>query len=186
MQSRTTIGLIDFEASSLNRTKSYPISVGIAIFDPTNHATPITQTYYRLIRPHHDWTDWNIASQHIHKISRDTLQRDGHSIDTIQQELHTYFADIPLFAGSSYDQYWMNRLYQHTNPSLTLYDFDSYLYEIAQDNETNIKKAIKKAKNISQHTHNALDDAIHMAHIAQQLHAIIGHNIPDNIVNYPL
>lgn len=186
MQSQTTIGLIDFEATSLDRTRSTPISIGIALFDPTNHATPITQTYYRLIRPHHDWTDWNIASEHIHKISHNTLQKDGHNIDTIQQELRTYFTDIPLFAGSYYDQYWMNRLYEHAKPALPLYNFNEYLCEIAQDNYTYIKRAQNRAKNLSQHTHNALDDAIHMAHIAQELHAIMGHNIPNNIINYRL
>ena len=77
--------IIDFEASSLNSHHSYPISVGIVANG---------KTFYRLIRPKEEWTDWSLASESIHGLSKEHLLFEGLPVNQVLSDILAFLGDI--------------------------------------------------------------------------------------------
>ena len=62
---------LDFEASSL-ADRSYPVEVASVFEDGASEA--------HLIAPAPDWTDWDVASERIHGIARETLVAEANEV----------------------------------------------------------------------------------------------------------
>lgn len=87
---------LDFEASSLD-PDSVPIE--IAWVDENGHS----EGY--LIRPADGWTDWNVAAESVHGISRARIAAEGHEALWVAERAldalsaHELFSDAPGFDG---------------------------------------------------------------------------------------
>lgn len=93
---------IDCEASGLG-PESYPIEIGFAMSDGT------TQSY--LIKPEPSWEYWDqYAEDHIHKISREQLAKEGIDALTVANILNSQL-DVVYSDALSHDRHWIDRLY---------------------------------------------------------------------------
>lgn len=119
------IALVDFEASSLSRT-SYPIEVGWCLADTGRLGS-------RLIRPADGWTDWDIAAQAVHGISKAELIAAGLPPAEVATEFLTMTLGRTLYADSSADQRWINRLFEAASVSApVILPFDELLDSIVR------------------------------------------------------
>ena len=93
---------LDFEASSLAK-RSYPIEVAWVFEDGRS------ETF--LSRPAEEWTDWDPAAEAIHRISRETLVRDGTSHELVANHMLDVLAGHDLLASApSWDGKWLSAL----------------------------------------------------------------------------
>ena len=93
---------LDFEASSLSR-HSYPIEVAWVFEDG--------QSESHLIRPAPDWTDWAVAAEAIHGISRATLEAEGKPVAEVGARMIEMLTGHQLFASApSWDGKWLSVL----------------------------------------------------------------------------
>lgn len=93
---------LDFEASSLSKA-SYPIEVAWVFEDGRSAA--------HLIRPAPDWTDWDPAAEAIHRIGRQTLERDGAAPAEIAGRMVDALEGHDLRASApSWDGKWLSVL----------------------------------------------------------------------------
>ncbi len=93
---------LDFEASSLAR-HSYPIEVAWVFEDGRSEA--------HLIRPAPDWTDWAVAAEAIHGISRDMLIAEGRPVIEVALRAVDALSGHDLYASApSWDGKWMSIL----------------------------------------------------------------------------
>ena len=70
--------VLDFEASSLDRENSYPISVGLIAGG---------KTHYWLIKPKKEWTDWSERSAQVHGLKREHLLTHGTPVDEVLENI---------------------------------------------------------------------------------------------------
>lgn len=148
---------IDFEASSLNQTISYPISVGIV------HQG---KAYYWLIKPNSGWIDWDINAQRIHNFSRSHLNSHGKKSSIVAEEIRQLlgrksyvYSDNPFW-----ENLWLNKLGVSNIQGTDAYDL------VVPGNEEYVESTLEAIR--KQHTlthHNALDDAIALALTINQL-----------------
>lgn len=95
---------LDFEASSLSE-RSYPIEVAWVFEDGRAEA--------HLIRPAPAWKDWGPAAEAIHRISRDTLEREGASHDFVARRMVEVLTGHDLLASApSWDGKWLSTLFR--------------------------------------------------------------------------
>jgi hypothetical protein len=93
---------LDFEASSLSR-HSYPIEVAWVFEDGRSES--------HLIRPAPDWTDWAVAAEAIHGISRATLEAEGRPVAEVGARMIEMLTGHQLFASApSWDGKWLSVL----------------------------------------------------------------------------
>ena len=93
---------LDFEASSLSKA-SYPIEVGWAGEDGSEEA--------HLIRPAPEWTDWDVSAEAIHKISRETLLKDGEPHDGVARRVLEVLGPHDVYVTApSWDGMWLSKL----------------------------------------------------------------------------
>ncbi len=93
---------LDFEASSLGR-HSYPIEVAWVFEDGSSEA--------HLIRPAPGWTDWAVAAETIHGISRATLEAEGVPVDAVAARMIEILSGHELHASApSWDGKWLSTL----------------------------------------------------------------------------
>ncbi len=93
---------LDFEASSLSR-HSYPIEVAWVFEDGRGES--------HLIRPSPDWTDWAVAAETIHGISRATLEADGEPVGDVAGRMIETLTGHDLYASApSWDGKWLSVL----------------------------------------------------------------------------
>ena len=93
---------LDFEASSLSKD-SYPIEVGWVLVNGEAEA--------HLIRPAHDWTDWDDEAALTHGISRDTLLSEGQAPKQVAERMIEALTPHELFASApSWDGKWLSVL----------------------------------------------------------------------------
>lgn len=148
---------IDFEASSLNQTISYPISVGIV------HQG---QTYSWLIKPKRSWTDWDINAQKIHNISRSHLNSHGKKSGIVAEEIRQLLGRKSLLYSDNpfWENLWLNKLGVSNIKIADAYDL------VVPGHERHVEptlEAIRKKHSLTHH--NALDDAIALALTINQL-----------------
>lgn len=93
---------LDFEASSLSK-ESYPIEVGWVGEDGEGEA--------HLIRPAPGWTEWDETAAAVHRITRETLAREGEDVAAIAAKLIALFeANTVLASAPSWDGHWLSML----------------------------------------------------------------------------
>ena len=98
------IAFIDFEASGLG-AYSHPIEVGWCLEEGAGEA--------HLIRPAEGWTDWSIASESVHGISRETLAREGQPAPAVARRLLQALppGEVRVFSDApAWDQEWLDAL----------------------------------------------------------------------------
>ena len=119
---------LDFEASSLSK-HSYPIEVGWVFEDGASEA--------HLIRPALEWSDWDPASEAIHHIGRDQLERDGTPHDAVAARMVEVLSGHDLYASApSWDGKWLSTLLRAAGlprHSLRLRDSGDLLLETARE-----------------------------------------------------
>ncbi|RDE05658.1 transcriptional regulator [Sphingomonas aracearum] len=93
---------LDFEASSLS-DDSYPVEVAWVFEDGRAES--------HLIAPAEGWTDWDEASEAIHRISRATLASEGTPHGQVARRMVDTLAGHDLFASApSWDGKWLSAL----------------------------------------------------------------------------
>lgn len=93
---------LDFEASSLGK-KGFPVEVGW-VFEGGE-----AEAY--LIKPHANWSDWDMEAEAIHGISRSTLAREGHAVDAVAGRVVEALSGHSLYASApSWDGKWLSAL----------------------------------------------------------------------------
>jgi len=119
---------LDFEASSLSRTYSYPIEVAWNNEDGSIESHLISPASIT------DWTDWDTESEKVHGIPRDQLIREGKPPDWVCLRMNerlagkTVYCDAPRFDGM-----WLARLFsvcEGISPAFELADIDDHLVEM--------------------------------------------------------
>lgn len=175
------IALIDCEASSLKRS-SYPVEVGWCLADTGRAGS-------RLIRPAENWTDWDIAAQAVHGISRTEVVTNGLPPAVVAKELLEATSGRTLFADSSTDQLWISRLFDAASmPAPTVEPFDKLLDSIARPEPERradewlarelqkaelqgavIDSAFNAARTLAPKTHRAGPDAYHLYVVLHQV-----------------
>lgn len=95
---------LDFEASSLDLISSYPIEVGICLSGGTTHSW--------LLKPAPLWRDWSEEAAAIHGISRDRLEREGHSVIEVAHALNDIIPGIAICDALTYDSFWLYQLFK--------------------------------------------------------------------------
>jgi hypothetical protein len=117
---------LDFEASSLGK-RSFPVEVAWVGEDD------VAETH--LIRPAEGWTDWDPASQAIHGIARETLEREGTPVADVAARMVAALSGHDLCASApSWDGKWLSTLLRAAGlprHSLRLRDSDDVHRELA-------------------------------------------------------
>lgn len=109
------IACLDFEASCLPTPahESFPIEVGVAFVD-----TGEIRSW--LIRPTAEWLQigyWDPASERVHGISLEILQRDGQGVEVVRRELASAVdGHVVVSDNRWYEQTWAEILYDGTPP----------------------------------------------------------------------
>ena len=149
--SRVHHTFIDFEASSLNQTISFPISVGIV------HQG---RAYYWLIKPKAYWTDWNKKAEQLHGLSKEFLIANGVEPDVVIEKITsllgtqcTLYSDNPFW-----ERLWLNRLGISNYQIADAYDL------VTPGKEEHVEATIEVIfKQHSLRPHNSIDDAMALA-----------------------
>lgn len=119
---------LDFEASSLSRTRSYPIEVAWNSEDGSIESHLISPASIA------DWTDWDTESEKIHGIERDELIRNGKPPQWVCQRMieqlagKTVYTDAPRFDGM-----WLAKLFSvfdANTPAFELGDIDDLVIDM--------------------------------------------------------
>jgi hypothetical protein len=117
---------LDLEASSLAKA-GYPVEVGW-VFENG-------QAEGHLICPAPGWDDWDAKAEAIHRIPRETLLREGESVERVAARMVEVLSGHDLFASApSWDGKWLSLLLRaggQPRHALRLRDSDDLLREEA-------------------------------------------------------
>jgi hypothetical protein len=152
-----SIAFLDFEASSLD-AGSYPIEVGWAV--PERHTS---ESY--LILPHPDWTDWDLAAQGVHGISRQMLFTHGVAGPAVLAQLSCDLAGRTVYTDApAEDAYWLARLFQACGqpPSFSLCDAMRLFSEMAAVTGDDLEVARREVGHQFPTRHRAGPDAAYL------------------------
>ncbi len=118
---------IDFEASSLSQ-HSWPIEVGLAWLEV---GRVVVES--RLIRPRPEWpeSDWDPASEAVHKISRSELKGAESADDVVDWLIKAIGRRVLVSDAPEFDQHWMDRLLGEPGPKI--HDFDMAVWQAFSD-----------------------------------------------------
>lgn len=98
--------VLDCEASGLGKD-SYPIEVGIAFDDGSVESF--------LIKPHHDWTFWDLDAEKIHNIKREELE-SGYSLYEAASFLNSQLRGCMVYSDCvEYEIFWIDRIFKELN-----------------------------------------------------------------------
>jgi hypothetical protein len=157
---------MDIEASGLG-TGSWPVEIGWALpFGPKRNGAV-------LIRPVPEWTHWSsVAETHFHKISRQTLDREGmapgEALARVEEAL--YGCEIYV-EDPAEDRTWFSRLVAAAGRETALRLHDAHgLFEAQalrrRHNLTDIRREVSVR---FPHSHRAGADALQLAEIWRRL-----------------
>ena len=144
--------ILDFEASGFGY-HSYPIEVGVALYDGGRFCT--------LITPAEEWSHWDTSAERIHNISRDELYLHGQSPKSVCSRLNALLADQTVYSdGWVVDKPWLSKLYQEAamQPSFDLSPLEAIQCEAQQEIWADTKSEI--LKNLAFERHRASNDAL--------------------------
>ncbi len=149
--------VLDFEASSLDIDKSYPISLGLVAGG---------HSFEWLIKPKLDWTDWSAESESLHRISRARLLEFGIPAVTVNAAIIRILGAQRYAYTDAYewDGLWARRLGLENIRILPATNL------VAPDRCGQIGEQRAKARiRYSLRSHNAVDDALALAFAIQSL-----------------
>lgn len=117
---------LDFEASSLSRTHSYPIEVAWNYEDGSIESHLISPASIA------DWTNWDPESEKVHNIPRDELIQNGKEPQWVCHRMNEKLAGKIVYTDAPhFDGRWLARLF-------SVFD-DEPAFEIGDINDLIIK-----------------------------------------------
>lgn len=137
--------IIDIEASGFGKG-SYPIEVGYI----SRHG----HQWCSLIMPSKDWTHWDSTAEQLHRISRETLLRNGKDPVEIVLHLNDVFHHQTVYTdGWLQDYTWISQLFNLTNiaPLFKLEDLRNVLSPYQQSTWHETKQSILNDLQLSRH-----------------------------------
>jgi hypothetical protein len=137
--------IIDIEASGFG-AGSYPIEVGAVMHDGSAYCT--------LIIPEPDWKHWDTQAEHVHGITRQTLQLHGKPAAAVAQALNQQLRGQTVYTDAWYHDYqWLCRLYDAAEmvPAFTLKDLRDILAPEAQAQWHTSRDAVMQELKLSRH-----------------------------------
>jgi DNA polymerase III epsilon subunit-like protein len=160
------VPVIDLEASGLSEN-SFPIEVGIYVEE---YGQVISESW--LIKPVDIWLNdgqWSDAAFNIHRISKDTLIKEGIDGYKVCNILNQLLGDMIIYSDApDHDQMWLSKLFNYWNIEQLFYldyilDYEYQYYKKQLFNmsfqEWNESKAdVVKEFNLTKH--RAKDDAL--------------------------
>lgn len=151
---------LDFEASSLSDA-SYPVEVGWC-----DHA--LTKGWSTLIRPHPAWTEWGVAAEQLHGLTRARIKHDGLLAAEVMGRLNADLAGQEIVSDNpAWEQFWLSRLAAAAGvaPAFTIAEvsFEAVLTAAVQQAKTGAPDVLLiklLQRDVGVRPHRALDDAI--------------------------
>ncbi|MCI5043722.1 MAG: hypothetical protein MRY72_03405 [Aquisalinus sp.] len=145
------IAFIDLEASGLG-PKSWPIEVGWGF-----HGWPARSM---LVKPHASWSleAWEKTAEELHRISPDTLVRQGTAPLEVALVLNAAFANADVYSDApSFDGFWLYRLYEAAGvrANFRLHNIASLISTVTDATPEDL---FAKANEQEPHTHRAEQD----------------------------
>jgi len=96
--------IVDIEASGFG-ANSYPIEVGVAMADG--------KTACYLVCPHTSWTHWDPASERLHGLRREQLEKFGRPLAEVARSLNYLLGTQTVYSDAwGVDQSWMSLLFE--------------------------------------------------------------------------
>lgn len=156
------LAVLDLEASALGY-RSYPIEAGLALIQGAKQ--PI-RTWSALIQPAPQWRKaglWSPESADVHKIQRETLEREGRPVDEVCEWLNAVLARAAVVVTDAplHDQSWLDTLFRAGNREqlFTLSDFDALTGVLDADQYRRMVELLEGAASL----HRAGLDALRLA-----------------------
>jgi DNA polymerase III epsilon subunit-like protein len=151
--------LIDFEASCLPEYGySFPIEVALATIEGESH--------HWLIRPAPEWGywDWSPEAEALHGISREMLEREGHSPAQVLAELGAAAKGHEVYADADLDAFWLETLAEAAGAPVPfgVRFLGELLTELGID-RPQVLEALAEARRLMPNEHTARDDALRLA-----------------------
>ncbi len=142
--------VIGVEASGLSPL-SYPIEVGI-------YGNQVQ--YQKLIVPAKSWAHWSKKSEALHRLSRETLFRNGEHVMDVARKLNSLlWAQCVYSDHADWDGFWIQRLFDAASirQNFSVVDIRD-LFTVGELSDYTI--ALKELnRSASRRAHRALDDA---------------------------
>lgn len=155
------IAFLDIEASGLGQG-SWPVECGWALPWGRERDGSV------LVRPLPTWTHWDtVAEQHFHRISQETLERDGlHPSEALEVIETALFACEVYVADPAEDRRWFARLGEGgRTPRLTLHDANGLLEAQAMKRRMDLRRVREDVARRFPHAHRAHADARQLAEV---------------------
>ncbi|GIL40911.1 3'-5' exonuclease [Roseiterribacter gracilis] len=156
---------VDFEASSLNQKRSYPIQFGWQRVVGDR----LTDSGSFLIRTAPEWDvpgAWSDEAARIHKINKDELVRGLAPIAAAARTRDLIGDAVVIGDAPSYDRHWwrvlLDQLPARPAPPVMI-DLDELGMRVAHGDEALLRAAREVATTKRPATHRAGDDAMHLA-----------------------
>jgi hypothetical protein len=162
------IVFLDCEASGLD-PNSYPIEIGFAWING------LTENY--LVKPSDNWKSnktWNPESEKIHKISMDTLLKDGSDGRKVALWVKEIFSKNLIFSDNpAYEAMWIKTLFEeyyiHSDIKiLNSNQLVNFVFNKINKNWDDFRDLKEKVNEKFPYTHRASEDALCWAMIIRQ------------------
>jgi hypothetical protein len=102
--------ILDVEASGFGQ-HSYPIEVGIAFENGDRFCT--------LIKPHREWTHWDLQAENTHHISQQLLLENGKNIVAVSATLNELLNGKTVYTdGWVVDKPWLTTLFSFSGQEM--------------------------------------------------------------------
>ncbi|MAW90592.1 MAG: hypothetical protein CL574_05765 [Altererythrobacter sp.] len=156
------IAILDVEASALE-AGSYPIEVGVALVRGPSEPIGVGE---KLIRPTKAWLEtgvWSKASQAVHGIPLELLQREGEPVEEVCDWLNAMLGTDTIVATDAprYDQDWLDTLFAAAGreQKFRIFDFQVLTRDFNADQHRHLAYLLRK----DAPPHRAAEDALRLA-----------------------
>ena len=156
------IAILDVEASALE-AGSYPIEVGVALVRGPSEPIGVGA---KLIRPTKGWLDtgaWSKASEAVHGIPLELVQREGEPVEEVCSWLNGLLDTDTIVATDAprYDQDWLDTLFAAAGreQKFRIFDFQLLTRDFCADQHRHL--AYLLGKDVP--PHRAAEDALRLA-----------------------
>jgi hypothetical protein len=137
--------IIDIEASGFGKG-SYPIEVGFVLPDGRSECC--------LIKPVECWTHWNPAAEATHRISRETLQSHGKSVQEVADLLNRQLRGLTVYSDAwSHDFVWLAVLFDaaERSPSFRLEHLVTLMSDYGADHWHAVRDEVEHDLQLGRH-----------------------------------
>lgn len=146
-QMNVTPLFLDFEASSL-ASASYPIEVAWSYADNSVESHLISPTGVTT------WTDWSIAAQRLHGLSREQLLTDGRPPTWVARRMNEQLAGQLLYSDNpDFDGFWLEELFKKSaglKPAFSLLHIEELLISLLCSEISDRVHALSRIKTMKQ------------------------------------